>query len=349
MVGEATEQAFAPWPLTGRDTVVSRATTGLRGRVRTILMWGASGVGKSRTVESVGDALAAEGWTVLRASATAIMSHVPLGALLPLFPTGRAQLTDTSIDPGALLDRAIDALETRGPAPRLLVIDDLGLLDPLSATLVAQLVAVDALRLVATIRSGDPLPDPFVSTWSPDRSLRVELSPLDVDTIGDLLTAVLGGPVAHRTTSDLHRESGGNPLYLRELVVGALESGRLAEEAGVWHLTGAPVGSSALRDLILARVAQLDADERDVVDRLAVCGELRAAHLTAPGAGRRWRGSRTRAWCTSATGSTCACRIRSTSRSWHPRSRVCAPPTCCSSSPPSSTATARPPPTRCAR
>ncbi|MFE5407370.1 LuxR C-terminal-related transcriptional regulator [Microbacterium sp. NPDC056569] len=284
MAVQPLESALAPWPLTGRAAIVQRSTAALTGHVRTLVISGASGVGKSRAVAAVGEGLAAHGWAVLHATGTSIMSTVPLGALLPLFPTDRAQLSEASTVPATLLDRAIVALDAVAPSPRLLVIDDLGLLDPLSATLVAQLVAVDALRIAATLRSGDALPDPFMSTWSADRALRIELAPLDVETIRELLAHVLAGPVAHRTASDLERATGGNPLYLRELVVGALESGRLAAQAGVWQLTGDPVGSPALRDLILARVAQLDPDERDVVDRLAVTGELRAAHLVAPGA-----------------------------------------------------------------
>lgn len=280
----ATEHVLAPWPLTGRDAIVERAVAALGGQSHTLVLSGASGVGKSRAIVAVGEQLAARGWTVLSAGATSIMSSVPLGALLPLFSADRAQLAAASGDPGTLLHRAIAALEARGPSPRLLVLDDLGLLDPLSTTLVAQLVATGALRVAATIRSGDPLPDAFVSMWSADHALRIELSPLDVETIQSLLTGVLGAPIAHRTASELHRSTGGNPLYLRELVVGALDADRLVLQAGVWHLTGDPVGSPALRDLILARIAQLDAAERDVVERLAVCGELPASQLRGDGA-----------------------------------------------------------------
>jgi DNA-binding CsgD family transcriptional regulator/tetratricopeptide (TPR) repeat protein len=284
MSGNTVEHVLAPWPLIGRDAVVERAATAVAGHVRTLVISGTSGVGKSRAAAAVGEALDAQGWTVLAASATSIMSSVPLGALLPLFSADRAQLAQAASDPATLLHRAIAALEGRGTGPRVLVLDDLGLLDPLSTTLVAQLVASDTLRVVATIRSGDPLPDPFISMWSSDRALRIELPALDGDTIEELLSDVLGGPVAHRTAADLHRATGGNPLYLRELVVGALDAGRLVSQSGVWHLTGDPVGSPALRDLILARLAQLDADERDVVDRLAVCGELPASQLRSPGA-----------------------------------------------------------------
>ena len=219
MVWGAMEQVLAPWPLTGRDAVVERAVAALEAHAHTLVLSGLSGVGKSRALAAVGDEFTARGWTVLAAGATSIMSSVPLGALLPLFSADRAQLAAAAGDPGTLFHRALAALEDRGPAPRLLVLDDLGLLDPLSTTLVAQLVATDALRVAVTIRSGDPLPDPFISMWSADRALRIELPPLDVETIQALLADVLGAPVAHRTASELQRETGGNPLYLRELLM----------------------------------------------------------------------------------------------------------------------------------
>lgn len=278
------ERVLAPWPLIGRAAITDRAVTALRGDVRTLVLSGESGVGKSRAVATVGSRLAAEGWLVLHASATAIMSSVPLGALLPLFSTDRTQLMEAASDPGTLFHRSVSALEALGSAPALLVLDDIGLLDPLSTTLVAQLVTTDLLRLATTIRTGDALPDPFLSGWSADRSLRIELDPLDVDAVQEALVAVLDGAVAHRTASEFHRATGGNPLYLRELTVGALDAGRLLREAGVWHLTGEPVGTPALRDLILARMAQLDPAERDVVERLAVCGELPVGQLRQPGA-----------------------------------------------------------------
>ncbi len=283
-IPDAMDHVLAPWPLAGRDAVVDRGRMALSGHVRTLVVSGDSGVGKTRVAAAIGGSLADAGWTVLTASATSIMSAVPLGVLLAILPSDRVQLAESAADPAVLLARAIAAIESTGPAPRLLVLDDLGLLDPLSTTLIAQLVATDALRLAATIRSGHPLPDAVLSGWSADRSLRIELAPLASGAIETLLADVLGSQVAHRTASELHRASGGNPLFLRELVVSALEHDRLITQGGVWHLTGGPIESPALRDLILARIAQFDAGERDVVERLAVCGDLRASHLTADGA-----------------------------------------------------------------
>ena len=278
------DNARATWPLAGRAALVASAADAVAGTVRTLVLSGESGVGKSRVAAAVGDALAARGWTVLTATGMSIMSAVPLGALLTQFPGDRAQLAASAADPATLLARTIDAVEARGPAPHVLVLDDLGLLDPLSTTLIAQLVATDVVRLVASLRTGDALPDAVIATWNSDRSLRIELAPLDAGATDALLASVLGGPVSHRTSAELHRATGGNPLFLRELVLGALDASRLVRQVDVWQLTGEPIGSPALRDLLLARIAQLSHEERDVVDRLAVCGELAAAHLPGP----RW-------------------------------------------------------------
>jgi len=283
-IPDAMEHVLAPWPLAGRDAVVDRGVSALSGHARTLIVSGDSGVGKTRVAAAIGAALTERGWTVLTASATSIMAAVPLGVLLAILPSDRLQLAESAADPAVLLARAIAAIESTGPAPRLLLLDDLGLLDPLSTTLIAQLVATDVVRLAATIRSGHPVPDAVLSGWSADRALRIELAPLGLADFEALLGEVLGGQVAHRTASELHRASGGNPLFLRELVVSALERDGLVAQGGVWHLAGGPVQSPALRDLILARIAHLDAAERDVVDRLAVCGDLPASQLTADGA-----------------------------------------------------------------
>ena len=54
--------------------------------------------------------------------------------------------------------------------------------------------------------------------------------------------------------------SEGNPLYLRELVVGGLESGALREEDGLWRLHGTPI-STRLLELIGGRMRSLDEAE----------------------------------------------------------------------------------------
>ena len=93
---------------------------------------------------------------------------------------------------------------------------------------------------------------------------------------------MLGGPVAHQAAVALHRLSGGNALFLRELVADARSTGALAEHAGTWVLTAEPEGSPALTELIAARLRHLDDDERDVMERLACCLTVPLDHFRSP-------------------------------------------------------------------
>jgi DNA-binding CsgD family transcriptional regulator len=76
----------------------------------------------------------------------------------------------------------------------------------------------------------------------------------------------------------------GNPLYVRELVLGGVESGVLVERSGVWHLEGQLPSTSRLLDLVGQRIGDLSGPARSVVERLALCEPLEAAYLetTAP-------------------------------------------------------------------
>ncbi|MDH6179881.1 DNA-binding CsgD family transcriptional regulator/tetratricopeptide (TPR) repeat protein [Microbacteriaceae bacterium SG_E_30_P1] len=285
-VPTGTRAADGRWPLVGREQLVDRLCRWFAGDgARLCVLYGSSGVGKSRLAFETASRLSGEGWASLPVSASTIMATVPLGALTPLFSSDREALDAVASDPGALFRRATEAVRDAAAGRRtVLVVDDLSLLDPLSATLIAQLVASGYVRLLATARDREPLPDPIMALWSSDSALRVDVPPLSVGDYELVLREVLGGPVAHRSAVELHQSTAGNPLVLRELTMGALEVDRLVEHAGVWQLVGEPVGTPALRDLILSRLRHLDDAERDVVERLAVCGELQIDHLTSDGA-----------------------------------------------------------------
>ncbi|MGX5682091.1 LuxR C-terminal-related transcriptional regulator [Schumannella luteola] len=270
----------------GREELVARLCRWLAGDgARVAVLYGPSGVGKSRLAAEVASTLVDAGWASFPVTASAIMATVPLGALTPLFASGRDALDAVASDPGALFRRATEAVRDASAGRHaLLVVDDLSLLDPLSTTLIAQLVASGSVRLLATVRDGEPLPDPVMALWSADSALRIDVPPLTVADYEAVLGDVLGGPVAHRAAVELHQATAGNPLFLRELALGALEADRLAQRSGVWQLIGEPVGTPALRDLILSRLRHLDDAERDVVERLALCGELPVDQLRAEGA-----------------------------------------------------------------
>src|SRR6201996_1181471 len=110
--------------------------------------------------------------------------------------------------------------------------------------------------------------------WTDDSALVIEVLPLSIEATEALLENVLGSRIAHRSAVAFHERSGGNVLFLRELVIGAVQDEQLQEQDGVWQLLGKPLGTPALHDLIRARLAHLNSAQRALVERLAVCHPL---------------------------------------------------------------------------
>lgn len=264
------------WPMTGRDELLDRLIAVLRSdAVSAVLLTGTSGIGKSRLAAEAAATLAGNGWAVARVAASEILAQTPLGAIIPAIAPGRDALDSVVRDSLAIFDIARDAIARLAEGRRVvMIVDDLTHLDPLSLTLVVQLVSAKLVRLIATIPSGVALADAFLSMWTNDSALRIEVAPLTVEECELLLGRALGERVAHRSAVELHNLSGGNPLFLRELVIGAVGDGQLIEQNKVWQLIGKPLGTPALRDLIRARLAHLDQEQTSLVERLAVCQPL---------------------------------------------------------------------------
>lgn len=271
----------AVWPLVGRDEILARAGAALASAsTRMIVLTGEAGIGTSRIASAV--AATRTGDLVLTVHGHPVLATVPLAVAGALLPAGA-----NADDPVALFTAVRTHLVALAEGRRVVLLaDSVAILDPVTIGLVAQLTAARIVTLLATLRNGEPLPDVLAAQWSPDDCLRIDVPPLTPAECGDLLQAALGAPVAWHVSDELHAASGGNPLYLRELVLGALASHRLALVAGTWQLSGEPVPTPALRELALAHLRRLDDAERDVVERLAVCGELSVKALAEPGADR---------------------------------------------------------------
>jgi DNA-binding NarL/FixJ family response regulator len=225
---------------------------------------GEAGVGKTRLAREVLAAAekrqALVWWVVSTGSARAL----PLGAFIPaLGPLGS--------DPMWLLRRAREELLAgAGGRDVVLGVDDAHLLDELSATLVHQLVLRREARVVLTLRTGEPAPDAVTGLWKDGHLSRLELRPLTSEVTASLLEEVLGGPVAYPAARGLWAITCGNVLYLRQLVEGELEAGRLVRLGGVWQWSGPPQLSPSLAELLHARIGQLSDAQRQVAEMLAL-------------------------------------------------------------------------------
>src|SRR2546422_729975 len=75
-----------------------------------------------------------------------------------------------------------------------------------------------------------------VALWKDDLAERLDLAGISSEAIEELLATVLEGAIDGATVARLVLRCQGNVLYLRELVVGALESRSLFNEGGIWRL-----------------------------------------------------------------------------------------------------------------
>lgn len=254
------------WPLVGRAKELAAIADLLGHTERSgVVLAGPPGVGKTRLAEECAALAGRAGFRVVTVSASDATRAIPLGALAHLLePESRR-------DVRAELLQRVAATIAAGPTPVLLIVDDGHLLDDASAAVVHQL-AFDRQAFVAmTVRAGEPVPDPVLKLWKDGLALRLDLAPLSEHDIDELLGATLG-PVDGATRRQLWTRSEGNALYLRELVLGAIEAGALSESDGVWRLTGSLVASPRLTELVEARLAGLQEPERRALE-LVSAGE----------------------------------------------------------------------------
>jgi DNA-binding NarL/FixJ family response regulator len=134
--------------------------------------------------------------------------------------------------------------------------------------------------VVLTLRTGETAPDAVTALWKDGHLPRLELQPLSQEETAMLVEDRLGGPVDSAAARRLWSITQGNALYLRQLVDGELESGRLCQVAGVWRLSGELALSPGLVELVSARIGRLPDAQREVLEVLAFGEPLDVPLLT---------------------------------------------------------------------
>ena len=265
------------WPMVGRGREIARLRDAISGQHGAVIT-GPAGVGKT-TLAMVGVEFAQDqGMSVALVAGTEAARGFPFGAFASLLPQAS---TPAGIGPEShaelLRYYTRDLLDEACGRPLLVLVDDAHLLDDGSAMLVHQLAQTGSATVVACVLAfgratgaGQSASDAMVVLWKDYAAERIELGALDDQAMEDLLVAVLGGPVDSSSMREVAERSLGDPLFLHELVVGALESGALSEDNGVWRLRGPLRPTARLVELVTMRLGTLTDAERHVLELTAV-------------------------------------------------------------------------------
>ncbi|WP_043848963.1 BTAD domain-containing putative transcriptional regulator [Amycolatopsis keratiniphila] len=258
-------------PLIGRDAELARLEEASSAS-RLVLVSGEAGVGKTALAEAFSARLAARGWTTAWGSNPDDEGSPPAYAWTRILAT----LADAGYGaPPTAEPAAEDPLAARwrwhravasylsGAAPLLLVLDDLHWAGEETLALLASVLSEPVL-IVATYRGTDPparLTD-FLGRAARHEPARIYLGGLPETEIAALVRATTGEDIEPETAVALHRRSGGNAFFVRELA-------RLLADEGPAALAAVPPG---VRDVVRHRVDALPDEVRRVVRRAAVLG-----------------------------------------------------------------------------
>jgi DNA-binding CsgD family transcriptional regulator len=241
-----------------------------------VIIFGPSGVGKTRLAEECRRIGEMEGYCTERTIGATFTQSLPLSSVAALLPAALSEAhADGNSSVASMFESVRRTLDDRlGGRRMVLVADDIHRFDAASLALVAYLVNQRTIFLVGTVRTGDPIPDLVTALWRDEQVTRFDVAELDGEDFDTLLHLALGGALEAGARLQLWSASQGNPLYVHELVMGALENETLLEREGVWHLEGPLSRSDRLDELVAERMGSLDAGARGVAELLSLCQPL---------------------------------------------------------------------------
>ena len=259
--------SVAEWPLVGRSGELARALAAVAEQQGVVLV-GEAGVGKTRLARDVRAALDDRGWSTYWFAAGSGAAAVPFAPFAGLLDEEERELVDRLLR----VRRTIVGDQQR---PTLVVVDDAHLLDDVSVGFVRGLLVDTDVRVLLTVRTGSTA----APVWT-DVLERQELDRLSREAVDELVPAILGAPVDPNVTRWVWTVTDGNPLFVRELLVDAVERGALIERNGRMVLVGdSSETGGRVQEVIAARIGALDDDERTAVELVALSEPIGLAFI----------------------------------------------------------------------
>jgi DNA-binding CsgD family transcriptional regulator len=255
----------ARWPLVGRAQELAelRRLLGADAPSRGVALFGEAGVGKTRLVDEAVDAEREAGASVEWVRATEAAREIPLGSFAHVLAPDEG-----AHQPDDLLHLALTGLRDRaGDGPFLLAVDDAHLLDEVSIALVHLALTQSPVRVLLSVRTGEPVPQGLVGLWKDELLARLDVGPLAREATEELVVTVLGDGVPASLLDRIWQLSHGNVLFVRELVTIAVErratgaGGRIVLTAGT---------KDRLHDLVEERLRLIEPERRAALEVVAM-------------------------------------------------------------------------------
>ncbi|WP_055523837.1 BTAD domain-containing putative transcriptional regulator [Streptomyces graminilatus] len=276
-----------------------RVTRVLRNQSGVVLLEGPAGIGKSRLLAEVRRLAVEQKVLTLTARGSRREKEYGFGTVRQLFEhlvmrRGAELLTGAAAPAAAVFD--LDGEAARGEregfavlnglqhlirklaaeGPLLLAVDDIQWCDTGSLHFLAHLVRrIEGLPVlvVATLRTGESHQDQeLLAELAHDpATFLVRPRPLTTEGVADLVHHALGEPAHEAFAAACHEATTGNPLLLRQLLRALRTSGVPPHAAQVATVTG--LGSRAVSQLVLTRLAHLPANSLTAARAIAVLGD----------------------------------------------------------------------------
>ncbi len=284
--------------IVGRDELLEladrRLTEAAAGHGQLLLLAGEAGVGKTRLLGAIRRQARTQGFEVVNGSVAPQDVNVPTALIMDLARTFRTMPSFGSLGDDLLaqrVDETADALGSRRilvldmvdrilsslSGPILIDFEDIQWADDMSLEIIGELakrVRDRPVLIVGAYRTEELPPGAFLREWrarliSQRLAEEVRLAPLTREQTALMTTLILntGLPAPREVVQAVHERTNGFPLHIEELL-GALDpdariDGRKIREAQV---------PDTIEDAILARIAQLSPDAREVARAGAVIG-----------------------------------------------------------------------------